>query len=186
LLPLTIVWKTVDHILSSLLGLETKSDLDLMREQLLACNEQMKKAWGAFEEHKLELIPADKAKAYEALREAQDKLNEAWAHFKGVSTRVYESRKQEWEEKQRNFKARITANIEKNEAALEKARSALERQEANLESNREKLESARGDAYRERLEGWIEEGETLIESIKQNIERTEGWLSEDRAKLDQM
>ena len=34
--------------------------------------------------------------------------------------------------------------------------------------------------------GLLEEGETLIESIKQNIERTEGWLSEDRAKLDQM
>lgn len=194
LLPIEVV----AQILLRLVGIEGPSELEEIRQELLACNEKLRESWRLFNSKKQDLLPGDKHQAYESLQAARQQLDEAWRQWKDAKSSLRERRQREWEQRQRarevrqaereekhqHFVARVEANIAKLEEKLAKATSALERQETHLEELREKLNSAWSDGFRDRCSEWISECESRIESIEEHIERLEGWIEEERAKLN--
>jgi hypothetical protein len=173
LLPLTIAVAAVEAIF----GATELDELNPIREELKKCNSQLQEAWRLFNERKHEMLPGDRQKAWESLQEAKQKIDEGWDQWKEKNTEIRERKNREWRE-------RIEANIEKLEGQLDKARAALERQQSHLEDLNEKYSEARGDGYRSRVSQWIDECEEKIESIKESIDRLEQWLSDARDKLD--
>lgn len=185
-LPITIM----DRILSDLLGIESKDDLQKIKEELEWCNEQLSKAWTVFNENKEVMTGSDKAEAYKTLNEARTKLDLAWTEWKNANQRLFLAQQRAWEErkhereaKRQDFIARVETNIDKLEEKLEKAKAALSKQESTLDDLKEKLESAWSENFRDRCSSWIEECETRIQDINSHIERMEGWLQEERSKL---
>ncbi len=184
----------VERLLSAILGLE---DIDEVRQELLACNEKMREAWGLFREHKDDLLPGDRKKAYDSLTATQKRLNQAWERWKDTKQRVHEQRRRAWqeqqrekevrraerEEKHRRFVERVEANIGSLEEKLSRARGALDRHEARLADLRDQYRSAWSDGFRERCSEWIDDCERRIDDIREHIERLEGWLAEERGKL---
>lgn len=173
LLPLTLAVALVAEIL----GATELDQLSPIREELKKCNSQLQDAWRLFNERKHEMLPGDRQKAWESLQEAKEKIDEGWGHWKEKNTEIRERKQREWRE-------RIEANIEKLEGQLDKARGALEHQQSHLEDLNQKYSEARGESYRSRVSDWIEECEERISSIQENIDRLEQWLSEARDKLD--
>jgi chromosome segregation ATPase len=186
LLPLRLIEK----VIGAILGLREKTQFEEAREELHHCSEKLKEAWHTFSTHKHELLPADKAHCFQALSNAQERLNDAWAQLKGAQDQFYtaqraahEQRQRDWEAKQSDYRERIRANISKLEDKLHNARSALSRQEANLDKLQNDYSSAWNDGYRDRCSGWIDEANGKIADIRASIDRMEGWLDEERAKL---
>ena len=187
LLPITVA----ERIIGMLLGVQEKSQLEQMREELKGCNEQIRKAWDAFKTHKDDLLPGDRAQCYETLNRAQERITQAWARWKSASDQYYQAKRaawehkqREWEERQCNRSERIRANISKLEEKLDKARSALDRQAAHLDKLRDDYRNAWNDSFKDRCSEWIDEAESKIADIKAHIDRLEGWMDEERRKLD--
>lgn len=172
-----------ERILNDILGIDSKDSLFSIKAELQSCGEQLQKAWAVFNDNKEVMLGSDKAKAYESLTEARQKLDAAWAEWKNASQRIYDAQQKAWQDKRQQFVERVEANIEKLEDKLTNARSALAKQESHLDDLREKLESAWNENFRERCASWIEECETRIQDINSHIDRMEGWLQEERSKL---
>lgn len=177
----------VESMLRSVLGLE---ELDAVHEDLKACSSYMKDAWRLFNDHKRELLPGDKSRAYQELTAAQERLNNAWDRWKAAKDEFHQRRRQEWEqrrhnreERHRDFVRRVEANIEKLEAKLAKAEDALGRQQNHLSDLRDQYASAWSDSFRDRCSDWIDEAENRIRDIEDSIDRMRGWIDEERSKL---
>ncbi len=63
--------KLVAAILLKLVGLELPSQLEEIRQELLACNEALREAWAEFNRQKATLLPGDKNQAFENLQAAR-------------------------------------------------------------------------------------------------------------------
>ncbi len=172
-----------ERILGLLLGIQEKSQLEEIRDELKSCNEKLRAAWNIFNQNKDALLPADRTRCFETLHNASEKINEAWARLKEAGDRFYEAKNAEWKAKQHDFRGRIQANIDKLEVKLENARSALSRREAHLDRLRDDYSNAWNDGFRDRCSGWIDEEESKIQDITLSIERLEGWLEDERNKL---
>ena len=200
LLPL----KVIEMVLNKLLGVREKTAFEEARDELLGCNAKLREAWRTFTDYKGDLFPADKAKCYQTLNHAQERLNEAWAQLKNSQDRFYaarrvaheqqqrewegrhrerEEKQREWERKQHDFRNRVQANIDKLEGKLANARSALSRQESHLDKLEDDYSNAWNDSFRDRCSEWIDEAKNRIADIRASIERMEGWLDEERGKL---
>ncbi len=184
LMPLTIL----ENALRGILGLE---QLDEIHEDLKGCSANMREAWATFSATKQEMLPGDRNIAYQELRKAQDRLDEAWQRWRGAKNQAHEERRRAWEErnrereaKRRDFVGRVETNIGKLEEKIAKAEDALERQERHLANLREQYDSAWSDSFKDRCSGWIDEAEERIRDIENSIDRMKGWLDEERAKLD--
>jgi len=189
--------KLVAKVLLTLVGIETPTQLEEIKSELLECNEALNEAWKLFMNAKSELLPGDKQQLYDSLQQAKEKLDEAWSLWKSKKSDFRQHQQREWETRQRNRELRqaeyeakrsnfiehVKGNISKLEDKLEKAKSALERQEAHLEKLRSDYEEAWNDSFKDRCSDWIDEAETRIESIKESIERLEGWISEEQEKI---
>jgi hypothetical protein len=170
----------LEAILRDILGLE---QLDRIKEELLNCNAQMQEARRLFAQYKSEMLPGDKAQTHQALVAAQEKLDRAWAEWKGRMDLFYQQKRENYERKQREFTSHVRAHIATLEEKLEKAQGALARQEAHLEKLQDDYNNAWSDNFKERCSGWIEECETRISDIQESISRIESWLDEERGKL---
>ena len=185
-LPLTLVRRVID----SLLDPSGNSQFDEARAELLQCNATMKRAWDIFKENSRDLLPDDRSKCFEILKEAQDRLNAAWAELKSSQDRFYAERRtahaekqREWERRQADFRSHVIANIEKIEGNIDKAENALERKKSHLDKLEDDYRNAWNDKFRDKCSDWIDEAKNRIADIEESIERMKRWLSEERGKL---
>jgi hypothetical protein len=175
--------------------------LDDEKSKLQAQREKLQEVWALFKSEKNNLLPADRETVYQALRDAESRLQGAWGQYGSVRDE-YNAAKREKHEAWRN---KVEGNLSKNQQRSDKLNGVLERKRQNLENNQErigKLENvlerkrqhldelhekrsdARSDSYRERVEGWIEEDESSIKDIEAQRERVNDWIDEDSKTLN--
>ncbi len=176
--------KITAQIVLSPLGLF--EELDERRGELQACSERMREAWNLFESYKHDMRGSDKHEMFQSLRNAQDTLDAAWAQYKQSRSEAREvaaERRAAATARHEAFVERVNANIEKLDERLSRLHGILDHKRDHLRDLQDKLDDARSDSYRSRVEGWIEEEEDAIRSIREQIDQVEGWLEEARQKL---
>ena len=153
----------------------TDPQLKLLRN----LSDNHKRAWAKFKEEQKHLIRADHQQVYERLQEVRGELDEAWGEFKRLGQENFEHRqrrREEWREKQTTFLAVLKSQEANQEAYLEK-------KESELISLRAKRDEARGDSYRERLEGWMDECQDKITNVEEDLKKLRAKITEVEAKL---
>lgn len=158
-------------------------DYDEKHAELIACSESLKEGWQLISRYKNEMIGRDKKEAFEALKDAQESLNNAWDKWKQGKAQAKDARNDYFRAKRESFQDKVMERIETHKERLEKLYSVLSTFESHLDNLRDQRNSAWSDSFRDRVEGWIDEEENRISSIKEKIDRIEGWLEEDRRKL---
>jgi len=159
-------------------------DYDEKHEELKACSKSLKEGWQLISNYKAEMTGRDKKEAFEALKDAQESLNNAWDKWKQRKAQAREARDDYFRTKRESFQGKVRERIETHKERLEKLYSVLSKCETHLDNLRDQRSSAWSDSFRDRVEGWIDEEEDRISSIKEKIDRIEGWLEEDRRKLE--
>lgn len=175
---LSLVTLPVRPIIAMLPG-----DYDEKHEELKACSKSLKEGWQLISTYKNEMTGRDKKEVFDALKDAQESLNAAWEKWKEGKAQARAARADYFRSKRESFQDKIRERIETHKERLEKLYSVLSKCETHLDNLRDQRNSAWSDSFRDRVEGWIDEEENRISSIKEKIDRIEGWLDEDRRKL---
>jgi hypothetical protein len=88
------------------------------KNQLQELNKASKRAWEFFEDNTMRLIPQDRAKCFETLKEISDRIQKEWAEWKRVSGSAreeraahFKNREAEFERKQ-DLKRRLIAEMQ--------------------------------------------------------------------------
>ena len=168
------------------------------RDELVDASSALKYGWTLLGSYKDEMLGRDKQECFQALSDAQSKLNQAWDHYKSAKQSAHEAQQRAWEEKQRVYEEKQRAYEEKHQAWQQRVEDNI----GKLESRLDKLNDIRrskeshiselqgnisygncSDNYRDRVEGWIDEEEGKLRDIDEQISQVEGWLSEARSKL---
>lgn len=155
---------------------QLRSEIDEKKEQLKHYSYELSKAWNLFNDNKNDMLGKDKHEVFQTLREIQEQLDAAWDEWKKLKGHYHEAQ-------QSSFKERVHASIEKLESRLENLYGILSKRESHLSELEEKRDTAWNDDFRDRVEGWIDEEESRIRDIRDQIHQVEGWLDEQRAKL---
>lgn len=144
--------------------------IDEERDILQSCSKSLAEGWALLSRYKGEMLGRDKHEAFEALRVARERLQEAWEEWKRGRQAAYEERqrnrevkRQSYEEQQRAreeratkhaaWRKRVETNIDNLEQRLEKLTAVLAHKESHLDELRDKRDSAWNDDFRERVEG---------------------------------
>lgn len=130
---------------------------------------QLSEAWSRFKEHKDDLLPQERNAVYAELKEAQEILDAAWAELKSA--------------KQAAWRERTEANLNKNRDKLAELLEKEARMSERASKLQDDIDSAWSDDFRERAEGWLEDLEGKLASLREHIARVEGWIEEDEEKL---
>ncbi len=170
-------------ILAALDALLPGGEYDEKHHELKACSSKLHQGWDLFAKYKDEMTGRDKKEVFQALKDAQDSLNDAWENWKRAKSQAREARADHFRAKREAFQSGVRDRIENLKERLEKSYSILSKCESHLDELRDKRDSAWNDSFRDRVEGWIDEEEDRIASIKEKIDRIEGWLDEERNKL---
>ena len=170
------------------------------KSKLQAQREKLQEVWALFKSEKNNLLPEDRQTVYQALREAESRLQGAWGQYSSARDE-YKAAKRKKHEAWRN---KVEGNLSKNQQHSDKLNGVLERKRQNLENNQErigklentlerkrqhldglyeKLSDARSDSHRERVNGWIEEAESSIADIEAKRERVNGWIEEAESSI---
>ena len=174
--------------------------LDDEKSKLKAQRESLQEVWALFKREKNDLLPADKETVYQALKDAESRLQGAWGQYSSERDKYNEARR----EKHEAWRNRVEGNLSKNQQRFDKLNGVLEHKRQNLENNQqrigklenvlerkrqhldelnEKHSDARSDSYRERVEGWIEKNESSIEDIEAKLEQVKGWIEKDESSI---
>lgn len=175
---LAIVTGGLSVALDALMG-----PLDDRKRELEACSEHLRKGWALFNEHKGEMLARDRSEAYQALRDAGEQLNQAWADYKGERQKAYDHYRAERQRMHGEWAERVEANIEKLGSRKERLIEIISRKEDHLHELHSKLDDAWNDNYRDRVSGWIDEEETKLVELRSQFGDVENWLNESRSKL---
>ena len=158
---------------------------DNKESELQVYNEKLKEAWNCFQKEKINLLRHDKDTAYNALKEAEYKLNAAWAEFKGQKQKARDQYYQAKRERHQDWRSKVQHNLEKNRQWRSELEGVLEhKQHTHLPELYEKQNNARSDSYRELVEGWIEKELRKIQDIEKKLTEIDGWIKEDESKLN--
>ena len=103
----------------------------------------------------------------------RDDLDTAW----DTATSHQEEKHKEWLQRQEDGIARL-------EEALDKAENAADRVRNNISDNESKLYGECSDNYRERVEGWISEGQDKLRDIEDSISSLNNKIADARSRLD--
>lgn len=133
---------------------------------------KLRDAWALFKEHKDDLLPKERSAVFAELKEAQKIIDAAWAELREQR----EAKKAAWRE-------RVEANLAKNREKLAELLEKEGRMAERASELEDQIASAWNDDWRERAEGWLEDLEEKLRSIREHIERVEGWIEEDEEKL---
>jgi hypothetical protein len=155
---------------------QLRGEIDEKKEQLKHYSNELRTAWNLFNDNKDDMLGKDKHEAFQTLREIQEQLDAAWDEWKKLKGHYHEKQ-------QSSFRERVHASIEKLESRLENLYSILSKRESHLSELEEKRDTAWNDDFRDRVEGWIDEEESRIRDIRDQIHEVEGWLDEQRSKL---
>lgn len=167
--PRWVIRKAIDAVIPG-------PEIDEARETLDYCSKKLQEGWHLLSLHKQEMLGRDKKDAFEALKQSQELLDDAWGRWKSARQETWESRREAWE-------VRVQRNIENLKERLDRLYGVLAHKEGHLEELQEKRDSARSDDFRELVEGWIDEEEENIRDIRKKIDNIETWLEEERSKI---
>ncbi|MCX5991192.1 MAG: hypothetical protein NTZ04_02505 [Chloroflexi bacterium] len=158
-------------------------EIDETKDMLLHCSGKLREGWNLLSEHKVEMLGRHKKEAFDALSDAQAKLDAAWERWREAKGRAWEAFREQKRQGREAFEDRVRANIEKLQERLDKLSGVLHHKESHLDELRDKQASAWSDDFRDRVGGWIDEEESAIQDIGAKIDQIEEWLEEERSKL---
>ena len=175
--------------------------LDDEKSKLQAQREKLQEVWALFKSEKNNLLPADRETVYQALRDAESRLQGAWGQYGSVRDE-YNAAKREKHEAWRN---KVEGNLSKNQQRSDKLNGVLERKRQNLENNQERIGKLENvlERKRQNLENnqeRIGKLENVLERKRQHLdelhekhsdarsdsyrERVEGWIEEDESSIE--
>jgi hypothetical protein len=142
-------------------------------EEMKALSNKLREAGQELSNHKDEITFQHKQELFQLIQEVR-KIQDTW----------WDDLKKQRDQKQKDFRERIKANLEKNKERLRRQCDALERHETALNNLQEKIDNASEGNWLDRaLSEYKPDLETKIDDIKESIKRIEGWIEEDEAKL---
>lgn len=137
---------------------------------LRSAGADLKEVRTRYHEEKHTLTREDNDAVWKRIQQLHDEIQGAWeaceeAEQQGRLSRLHEAkaRKEELLERLTDRRARI---------------------EDNIAANEERLENARGDEYREKVEGWLEEGREQLEQLNERIDNVEAAIRDIEEKID--
>ena len=174
--PQWVIRKAIDAVIPG-------PEIDEARETLDYCSKKLQEGWSLLSLHKQEMLGRDKKEAFEALKQSQELLDDAWDRWKSARQDAKQARQETWEARREAWEVRVQRNIDNLQERLDRLYDVLAHKEGHLEELQEKRDSARGDDFRELVEGWIDEEEENIRDIREKIDNIETWLEEERSKI---
>jgi hypothetical protein len=185
--PISLFHEDVDDLLT--LGLKSLTravldiDTDERLETLKSCSVRIKEAWALLENNKREMFGRDKSECFDALKDAQERLNEAWQQWKSWQSEQRQRRMEHRKLKRMEFEERVRGRIAGLNERRHRLYGVLAHKESHLDELGEKLSTARSDEFRARVGEWIYEEREAISSIREKLEQIESWIDEEKEKL---
>lgn len=158
---------------------------DEQKYELQEANKRLKEGWDLFNECKDQMYGESKSRAFNALRETQEILNDAWEKHNTERQKAYDEYRSKQDQKRDNWLRKMESNINNLEERREKLESVLQHKESHLSDLRDKLYDANSDSYRSRVEGWISEEESNIEDIREKLSNIRIWIEEAHEQINQ-
>jgi hypothetical protein len=165
--------------LSALLG-----PFDERKDELMNCSDHLKQGWALLNDNKENMVGQDKKEAYQALYQAQEQLNQAWADYKRDRQHAYDDFQAERQRKHDEWVERLQANTDNLEDRKQTLFEKIARREEIIDNLQEKLDNAYSDDYRDNISGWIDEEEEKLSNLRNKLEDVENWIEENRNKLN--
>jgi hypothetical protein len=150
------------------------------------CSKALAQGFRELGENKALLTRGDKDAAYAALVEAKERLDAAWARWKGLQQQQYEARqarREERQEKHDDWRERTRARIERLESRCENLTAIIAKKERHLKDLEEKRQQARSEEHRDRVDGWIAEEVASISDLKGQLREVRSRLEAERETL---
>lgn len=88
--------------------LEASDGIRERKAALQRRNAVMKRAWASFESNKQLMTPGDRAACFDSLKATSDRLQEAWASWKQLSSDAWEARQARRQAREADFQSRRT------------------------------------------------------------------------------
>jgi hypothetical protein len=147
-------------------------------EEMKKLGARLKEAAQKLSENKHQMLREHKDECFQRIQEVRATHDSFWGQYK----KSREIRQNEYRERISGVLGRIETNISNNQEKKTKAEGALERAEANIAKLHDMLGNARGDDFRERVEGWLGEAVAKRESIEESIRRIGEWIDQDERR----
>jgi hypothetical protein len=144
-------------------------------EEIKRLGEYVKLAGQKLSENKHQMLREHKDECFQRIQEVRESHDLFWGAYKEQRER----KQQEYRDRIRGKLERIEANITMNQEKRNNAVDALVRAEANVQKVTEMLDGARGDEFREQVEGWLSEAEAKRDSRSDYVDRLDEWIAQD-------
>ena len=151
---------------------------DQRKQELLFWSQKLREAWDQLKQNKTEMRGSDKSEVYKKLLGVQADLDAAWQEWRSAKQQRRESSRAEW-------RTQAEEQIGVLESRIESLSRVAEQKEEHLSVLEARRDGASNDHYRERVEQWIEQETTALQSIRAKIDRLTKRLEDKRERLDQ-
>ncbi len=123
--------------------------------------------------------------------EIKKSLNELWEHANGRIKEVKDSKKEEFKIKREEFQKKKQEWLNKTKSAFERFSNLVAKNKEVIEKASEQItqliderDTARSDAYKSRIQGWIDEKETKVKDIQKTNDELQVKIDNMRKELD--
>ncbi|MGN6149077.1 MAG: hypothetical protein ACTHPD_11100 [Rhizomicrobium sp.] len=151
-------------------------------EEMKAAGVTLREGGQMLSRYKNRMLAEHKNECFRRIQELRASHDVFWGQYKAQSVERRAASKQRRSEIAQKIEANIRANREK----LAKAQAAYDRVQANIAENEDRLANARGEAFAERVSGWISEARQKLESIDESITRINQWIAEEESRLSDL
>lgn len=145
------------------------------REELQAASRHLREAWNQWSERKGEMLGRDRKEVFAELRQIQDGLDLCWDEYRKARSEARYAHADRVEERIEKLKERLSEQYDRKDKC-----------EQNISKLKDMLYNARGDAFRDKVDGWLRDAEDRLRSIEDKIANLERWLDEERDRLDRL
>jgi uncharacterized coiled-coil protein SlyX len=163
---------------------------DKQKEELSSRSNYLKSARAYLSDNKADMSGFHKQAGFTYLQEVQAELDRDWQRWKSHRDGIYQERRQKYEErreaaarKKQVWQERQEEFIDRLESAIERKSDFIDKQRAHLRELKNRRDESRSDSYRERVDGWIAEGQYKVEEATEQLEEMVEKLRDARAKL---
>jgi predicted nucleic acid-binding Zn-ribbon protein len=185
--PISLLTESVDDFLTLGLASALRATLGSQEDERLAtlkaCSSRLKEGWALLEQYKREMTGQHKAECFQALKDAQERLDGSWQEWKSWQSEQYQRRLEHRREKRQEFEGKVRGTIANLNERRQRLYGVLAHKEAHLTELYDRLASARTDEFRARVEGWIDQEQESISDIKNKLEQIERWIDDEKEKL---
>ena len=171
------------------------------KAKLQAQREKLQEVWAFFKSEKNNLLPADRQTVYQALRDAESRLQGGWGQYSSARDKCDEVRRK----KREAWRNKVEGNLSKNQQRSDKLNGVLERKRQNLENNQVRIGKLENALERKRqnlennqvrigkLENALERKRQHLDELYEKIsdarsdsyrERVEGWIEEEESSIE--